>query len=153
MSEEKSSLTIRVIPFSGKSVDWPIWSEKFLARAKRKGYKNILLGKTKVPRDAVDITKNEDGTRATSKEIEERKNLRKLNEEAYEDLILSVEGTTEAGRVVFQLIRSSKTANFSEGDASEAWSRLVQIRSNNRTLAPFIEDQDYELQDEVQARP
>ena len=34
----------RIITFSGKRVEWPLWSEKFLARANRKGYKSILLG-------------------------------------------------------------------------------------------------------------
>lgn len=45
MSEDRGTTSIKVIPFSGKAVDWPVWSEKFLARARRKGYKNILLGK------------------------------------------------------------------------------------------------------------
>ena len=34
MSDLKS---IRVIEFSGRTTDWEGWSEKFLARAKRKG--------------------------------------------------------------------------------------------------------------------
>ena len=44
--------SIRVLPFSGKSSDWKIWSRKFLARANRRGYKNILLGKDKVPTES-----------------------------------------------------------------------------------------------------
>ena len=37
--------TIKVIPFSENKRDWPIWSEKFLARGDVKGYKDILTGK------------------------------------------------------------------------------------------------------------
>jgi hypothetical protein len=37
--------TIRVITFCGKVNEWPIWSEKFLAKAKRYGFKDVLLGK------------------------------------------------------------------------------------------------------------
>ena len=37
--------TIRIIVFDGKSSSWPAWEEKFLARAKRRGYKDLLLRK------------------------------------------------------------------------------------------------------------
>ena len=43
--------TIKVIPFTGNKRDWPVWSEKFLARGDVKGYKDILTGKVKVPSD------------------------------------------------------------------------------------------------------
>ena len=46
----------RIITFSGKRVEWPLWSEKFLARANRKGYKGILLGIDIVPDDNEDIS-------------------------------------------------------------------------------------------------
>ena len=38
-----------VVEFSGKGSDWDPWSEKFLARAKRKGWKDYLLGVKSVP--------------------------------------------------------------------------------------------------------
>ena len=41
--------SIHVIQFSGKTRDWEGWSEKFLARSKRKGYNELLQGKEKVP--------------------------------------------------------------------------------------------------------
>jgi hypothetical protein len=41
---------IRVIPFCGKIEEWPIWSERFLAKAKRCGFKDLLLGKLSVPK-------------------------------------------------------------------------------------------------------
>ena len=47
----------RIITFSGKKVEWPLWSEKFKARANRKGYKGVLLGADDcvVPDDNFDI--------------------------------------------------------------------------------------------------
>ncbi len=30
-------ISVRIIEFSGKQADWDGWSEKFLARAKRRG--------------------------------------------------------------------------------------------------------------------
>ena len=41
--------TIRVIPFDGSKSQWGVWEEKFLARAKRRGYKKLLLGEEKAP--------------------------------------------------------------------------------------------------------
>jgi hypothetical protein len=43
--------TIRVIPFFGKADKWPIWSEKFLAKAKRYGFKDLLLGKLSISKE------------------------------------------------------------------------------------------------------
>ena len=120
MSEDRGTTSIKVIPFSGKAVDWPVWSEKFLARARRKGYKKILLGKEAVPDDSTDLSSidNEEERKGNEK-------LHELNEDAYEDLILSINGETEVGRVVFQLVRGAKTDALADGDAREAWNRLT----------------------------
>jgi hypothetical protein len=42
--------TIRLIPFCGKVEEWPIWSEKFLEKTKRYGFKYFLAGKLYVPK-------------------------------------------------------------------------------------------------------
>ena len=42
--------SIRVITFSGKKVDWPIWMEKFLARMRRKDLKAVLKGTVEIPK-------------------------------------------------------------------------------------------------------
>jgi hypothetical protein len=39
---------MKVIPFYGKVEEWPIWSERFLAKAKRCGF--LLLGKLSIPK-------------------------------------------------------------------------------------------------------
>ena len=36
----------RIYSFSGKKQDWSAWEERFLASARRKGFKQILLGAT-----------------------------------------------------------------------------------------------------------
>jgi hypothetical protein len=48
MSSGKTS--IKVVTFSGKKKDWPMWEEKFLARASHRGYMHILMDKgIKIP--------------------------------------------------------------------------------------------------------
>jgi hypothetical protein len=54
--------SIRVIPFYGKSVEWPTWSEKFLAKARCYGFKDVLLGKVRIPKSDEDYEmKSEEG--------------------------------------------------------------------------------------------
>ena len=105
--------------FSGKKLDWPVWSEKFLARANRKGYKSILLGEVEVPNDEVetDLIEEDD-------ERKKQSELKKKNQEAYEDLVLSIDGESDTGRVVFQLVKGSKSTQFKDGDAREVWKRF-----------------------------
>ena len=111
---EDGDKTIRVIVFSGKQADWQIWSAKFLARARRKQYKKILVGEVILEGDKYD----------ESIEKESLKKWRELNDIAYEDLILSMEGNTEAGKVAFQIVRGARSELFKEGDAALAWKRL-----------------------------
>ena len=117
MSEAGDEKTIRVISFSGKKSEWPIWEEKFLARAARKKYKDVLLGKTEIP-------KSTDIAAASTAEARKKKETRELNELAYQDLILSIDGTTKAGRVAFQIVKTSKGKDYEDGNAAVAWQRL-----------------------------
>jgi hypothetical protein len=41
--------TIRVIPFCGEVNELPVWSEKFLSKAKRYGFKDLLQGNLSIP--------------------------------------------------------------------------------------------------------
>jgi hypothetical protein len=52
--------TIRVIPFCDKVEEWPIWSERFLAKAKRCGFKDLLLGKLLIPKVDEEIDETSD---------------------------------------------------------------------------------------------
>ena len=82
--------------FSGKTEDWPIWSQKFLVGAKRKGYKDLLLGKTAIPKDS------EVGT--TDEEKKEVTVTKDLNEIAYEESVLAIDTTKKEGQVAFEHI-------------------------------------------------
>jgi hypothetical protein len=41
--------TIRVIPLCGKADECPMWSERFLAKSKCFGFKDLLLRKLSIP--------------------------------------------------------------------------------------------------------
>ena len=123
MSDEKER-TIRILPFSGKKEHWAVWGEKFLARAKRKGYKGILLGKHKAPRDSDPYD--------TSPELQA---LRDANELGFEELILSIDGKTKEGRVAFSLVKGCKDADFADGNAHLAWTRLSKKYASKNTVS------------------
>ena len=52
------------------------------------------------------------GSGDKKKEIEK---LGNLNEEAYEDIILSINYTTKEGSVVFSIVKNYKTAEYTKG--------------------------------------
>lgn len=109
-AKEAVETTIRVVTFTGKKADWVIWDERFLARARRRGYKDILLGKNadSIPPDLgkLDANKEEDKTKIR---------LRQLNELAFDDIILSMEPSTAAGKVAFNIVWSAKTTEHPDG--------------------------------------
>jgi hypothetical protein len=76
--------TIRVIPFCGKVDEWPIWCEKFLLKAKKFGFKDLLLGRLTIPSLDEDFDKLSETGKEKSRIIE-------LNEIAYTELILSID--------------------------------------------------------------
>jgi hypothetical protein len=72
--------TSRVIPFCGKVDEWPIRSQKFLSKAKRYGFKSLLLDKWSISRadEEIDTTSN------TGKE---KARIVEMNEIAFIELI------------------------------------------------------------------
>ncbi len=89
--EQKS---IKVIEFTGKDRDWKIWSRKFLAVASRKGYKDLLTGVSAIPTQA-----QFDLAEAESNDAEKKtRKLWKLNELAFEDILLSISGRPDKRR-------------------------------------------------------
>ena len=118
MSNEEKYVdkTLKLPRFSGKQEDWQIWSEKFLIRAKRKGYKDLLLGKVEIPSDQETST---DARRAD--ELDE---LRELNELAFEEIEMGMDTDKKTGRVAFDYVRLSKTENNVDGNCKLAWDRL-----------------------------
>jgi hypothetical protein len=87
---------IRVIPSCGKIEEWPIWSELFLGKAKRCGFKDLLLGKLSIPKLDEDIDEMSDIGKKKSIII-------KLNEITYTELILSIELKASSGKVAFNI--------------------------------------------------
>ena len=100
--------TLKIVPFTSKSL-WTIWSKQFLARAHVKGYKGILEGTLKIV--SAKSTKKGDATEAS---------LRKLNQDAYNDLLLSF-----SDLVNFNLVDKACTDNLPEGNARLAWENLL----------------------------
>ena len=113
-SEEKS---LRVIEFSGSAKDWEIWSEKFKVQGKTKGYTKLLLGRSEIP-TLDELTAAEECKTDREKKVTE---LGELNELGYEDLILSINGESDAGKVAFNLVKNCKTTEFPEGNCKQAW--------------------------------
>jgi hypothetical protein len=108
---------IRVLTFSGLKEDWSIWSERFLAKAKRHGYKDVLLGKQVIPKS--DETFDEKTT-----EGKKKSKIVELNELAYSELVLSMDVKKATGKVAFQIIKGCKTKEYEDGNVAVAWERL-----------------------------
>jgi len=108
---------IRVLNFSGKKDEWPSWSEKFLAKAKRSGTKDVLLGRIQIPKtlDFVD-EKTEEGKKQLK--------IIDLNELAFTELILSIDVSSSAGKIAFGIVKSCKTKEYEDGNAALAWEKL-----------------------------
>jgi hypothetical protein len=109
--------TIRVIPFCGKVDEWPIWCETFLSKAKRFGFKDLLLGRLIIPSLDEEFDDLSDIGKETSRII-------KLNEIAYTELILSIDVKTSSGKTAFNIIKSCKVKDHPDGNAAAAWKKL-----------------------------
>ena len=94
--------SIRVLNFSGRKEEWPSWSEKFLAKAKRSGTKDVLLGKVEIPSsfEVVD-EKAEEGKKLLR--------ISELNEIAYTELILSIDVSNSQGKIAFGIFTRQKS--------------------------------------------
>ena len=100
---------IVVLNFSGSTSEWEGWHEKFLACAKRKGYNNLLVGTDSVPTQS----KYEAAVTAIDAAV---KDLAQKNEEAFEDIILSIDHIDPKWRVAFSLVKNCKSAEYPEGN-------------------------------------
>jgi hypothetical protein len=109
--------TIRVIPFYGKVDEWPIWSERFLAKSRRFDFKDLPLGKLSIP--TVD-EKFDEGTESGKK----KSIAIEMNEITYTELILSIDVKTSSEKVAFNLIKCCKSKDYPDANAAIAWKRL-----------------------------
>ena len=113
--------SIKVIKFSGK--DFKIWFRKFCARANRKNYLALLINIRAMSTISQYISAEGDPSNATNKSIIK---LWKLNELAYEDIILSINHTTKQGKADFHLVDDSVTPERPDGNCKIAWQKLTQ---------------------------
>jgi hypothetical protein len=109
--------SIRVITFSGKKKDWIAWEEKFFAKSKRRGYKDVLLGKITIPKS----TENLD---PADPDEEKLIAIQELNESGYTDLILSMDTEKSSGKVAFNIVRNSKSKDYEDGNIEVAFKNL-----------------------------
>jgi hypothetical protein len=108
---------IRVLNFSGRKEEWPSWSEKLLAKAKRSGIKDVLLGKVEIPTslDVID-EKTEEGKKWLQ--------IAELNEIAFMELIPLIDVSNNNGKIAFGIVKSCKSKEFEDGNAALAWKKL-----------------------------
>jgi hypothetical protein len=93
---------IGVLNFSGRKEEWPSWSETFLAKAKRSGIMDVLLGKVEIPTSLVVIDEK-------TKEGKRLLRITNLNEIAFTVLILSIDVSNSYGKIAFGIVKSCKT--------------------------------------------
>ena len=108
---------IWVLNFLGRKEEWPTWSEKFLAKAKRSGIKDVLLGKLEIPKTSDELEEKSEEGRRMMKNAD-------LNELAFTELILSIDVSNSSGKIAFGILKSCKTKDYEGGNASLAWERL-----------------------------
>ena len=107
-TEEKT----RVVTFDRNADNWRMWSRKFMAIARKKGWHDILTGAVKIPEKADTLDETLDnGKKAIL--------IRNKNADLYAELILS-----QKDMVVFDLVDEAMTDDLPEGDSALAWRNL-----------------------------
>ena len=120
-----SEQSIKVILFDGKKESWNIWEEKHLARAKKKGFKDVLLETAVVPKDGEDLEEKASDNDVTKKEKKMLREMKTQNELAHDDLIVSMDDSKSGGKVAFNIIRNTKDKkDYPHGNAKVAWEKL-----------------------------
>ena len=94
---------IRVLAFTGKKNDWTMWEAKYKARARTKGWLNIMDGSVVAPDATATLTAQAD--------IDKRDK----NDEGYSDLLLSMNE-----EISFGLVNEAKTNELPDGDLALA---------------------------------
>jgi gag-polypeptide of LTR copia-type len=95
---------LRISLFSGEQKDWGIWSIQYLAKARLKGYRNLVTGVGLTP---------EKGTKGYE-------DFLLTNDIAFSELIIAC-----ASEVCVGNVDTSRSETLPEGDAKLAWKNLV----------------------------
>jgi hypothetical protein len=88
-----------------------------LTKAKRCGFKDLLLGKLLIPKGDESFYEVSDVGKKMSRIIE-------LNEDAYTELILSIDVKASSGTIAFNLVTGCNSKDYPDGNAAIAWERL-----------------------------
>ena len=97
-----------------------MWEARQRAKMRLLGYLEVLDGKVHVPSDSSEYLK------------EDELQIRKINDEIYADLMLSITDPT-----CFNLLMTSRTEALQEGDAALAW-RILKEKFNSTNKASKI---------------
>jgi len=123
--------------FNGEPEEWNYWEEKFLVRASKKGFKDVLTGIVEAPDDSKMLN-------LTAAEGKKKNEAKKQNILAFEELILSIDTSKDKGKIAFQIVKNCKTTTKKGGDSALAWKRLTE------EYAPKIVPRKMELMREFQ---
>jgi hypothetical protein len=107
-----------VILFSRKKGDWSAWEKRFLAKARRQGFKNLLLGRENIPVSSTVFDEDTPEGLATKK-------LMDLNNLAYSELILPMDIEQPGGKVAFGIVKGSKSASYMDRNGHITWTHLL----------------------------
>jgi hypothetical protein len=110
---------IRLLPFSEKEDEWPIWIEKFLSKAKSSGFKDVLLGKVNIPKYDEEINQKTEEGKVLMQNAD-------LHEMVYKELILSIDVRISSGEVVFGIIKGCKRREYIDRKSALAWHNLTK---------------------------
>jgi hypothetical protein len=94
---------------TAKFEEWPIWSKRSLANAKRCGFKDLLLGKLSIPKVDEEIDETSDIGKKNSIII-------KFIEIAYTELILLIDVKASSDKFAFNIIKGCKTKDYLDGN-------------------------------------
>jgi hypothetical protein len=106
-----------VIPFSRKGNERHIWSERFLGKGTRYGFKDLLLGKFFIPKPDDKFLEVSDVVKSMARTI-------KLDEIAYTELILTIDGKASYDKIAFIIVKGFKSKYYPDGNAENACEKI-----------------------------
>ena len=98
LNNEEETKQGKLAMFDGRQRNFVVWEEKFIARAYKKKFADVLLGKVTVPKFKEDYDNEE------NKPDDAMTKIIEMNIMAYGDLVNSIDTNEESGRTAFRLI-------------------------------------------------
>ncbi len=117
MSDSREE-SICVLVFNGKKADWPAWEEKFLAKATRKGIKTILVD------DTIVIPKSNEVLDESVESDQKKLAIRQMNDQAYSELILSIDTTQSVGKGCVQYCKGLQEYRLQRREREQSVERV-----------------------------